>query len=96
MAIKSSFDLAMERLGKQSGTSPKKLSAEQKAKLAELDRVYTAKIAEVELDLQPKIAAANATGKFEDGQKLDETLRSEIQKLRGKLEDKKEAARKAS
>jgi predicted kinase len=92
MAIKSAYELAMERLGKSSAP---KLTDKQKARLAELDRVYTAKIAQVELDLKPKIAAARAQGDLKTAQKLDETLRNEIQKLRRKLEDEKEAVRKS-
>jgi uncharacterized protein YajQ (UPF0234 family) len=90
MALKSSWELALERTG---GKSSAKLTGEQKAKLAELERVYTAKIAERELDLQPKIAAARSAGKAEDAQKLDEILRNEIAKLRAKLEDEKEKVR---
>ena len=90
MALKSAWELALERTG---GKTTGKLTKEQKAKLAELDKVYTAKIAECELDLKPKIAAANAAGKGEDAQKLEETLRAEIAKLRGKLEAAKEAVR---
>ena len=55
MALKSAWELALERTG---GKSAGKLTAKQKEKLAELDRVYTAKIAECELDLKPKIAGA--------------------------------------
>jgi hypothetical protein len=91
MAIKSSYELAMKRLGKSSAP---KLTDEQKARLAELDRLYTAKIAQVELDLKPKIAAANsAIEKFEEAEKLEQTLRAEVQKLRGKLEAEKNAVR---
>src|SRR5258706_12342095 len=93
MAIKSAYDLAMERLGKSA--SPK-LSADQKAKLAELDKVYTAKIAEVELELQPKIAAARAQGDLEGAQKIEELLRAQVQKQRNKLESAKEPVRKPS
>ncbi len=93
MAIKSAYELAMERLGKSSGP---KLSADQKKRLAELDKLYTAKIAETELDLKPKIAAARANGKFEDADKLEQTLRNEIQKLRAKLDAEKEAVRQAA
>ena len=39
MAIKSAYELALERMGGQPG---KKLTPQQKAKLAELDRIYTA------------------------------------------------------
>jgi predicted kinase len=90
MAIKSAYELAMERLGK---SSAQKLTGKQKAKLAELNRLYTAKIAQVELDLKPKIVTARAAEKFEEAEKLEETLRAEIQKLRGKLEAGKEKIR---
>jgi hypothetical protein len=90
MALKSSWELALERTG---GKSTSKLTTEQKAKLAEIDRVYTAKIAERELELKPKIAAANAAGKADDAQKLDEIFRNEVAKLRAKLEDEKERVR---
>jgi hypothetical protein len=90
MAIKSAYELAMERMGGQPG---KKLTAEQKKKLAELERVYAAKIAEEELSLTPKIAAARAAGDLEGAQKLEETLRAQVQKLRGKLDAAKEAVR---
>jgi len=43
MAIKSAYELAMERLGKSSAP---KLTGEQKKKLAELDQLYTAKLAQ--------------------------------------------------
>jgi septin family protein len=92
MAIKSAYELAMERMGGQPG---KKLTGQQKAKLAELDKVYTAKIAERELELNPKIVRARTAGKPEDVEKLEEILRSEIAKLRAKLEDAKEKVRQA-
>jgi hypothetical protein len=90
MAIKSAYELALERMGSQPG---KKLTPQQKAKLAELDRVYSAKIAEEELSLNPKIAAARAAHDLEGSQKLEETLRAQVQKLRGKLDAAKEAVR---
>jgi hypothetical protein len=93
MAIKSAYELAMERLGKQ---PTQKLTAKQKADLAELDKVYAAKIAERELELKPKIAAARGQGDFEAAEKLEETLRAEIVKLRAKLEEEKEKVRQSS
>jgi hypothetical protein len=92
MALKSAWELAQERTG---GKTAGKLTDSQKLKLAELDKVYTAKIAECELELKPKIAAANQAGKSEDAQKLEETLRAQIQKLRGKLEADKEVVRRS-
>ena len=93
MAIKSAYELAMERMGGRSG---KKLTDQQKAQLAELDRVYTAKIAECELELNPKIIAAQAAGKPEDAEKLEKTLRSEVAKFRAKLEAEKETVRQGN
>jgi hypothetical protein len=92
MALKSSWELALERTG---GKTAGKLTAEQKARLAEMEKIYAAKIAQVELDLKPKIAAAHASGDIEAAGALEETLRAEIQKLRGKLEDEKENVRQA-
>ena len=93
MAMKSSYELAMERMAKQTTQSTRKLTAKDKERLAELDRIYSAKIAEEELSLKPKIAAALARGDAEAAQKLDETLRGEIQKLRNKLEAEKNSVR---
>jgi hypothetical protein len=93
MAIKSAYELAMERLGQSKGP---KLSDAQKARLSELDKIYTAKIAEVEIDLKPKIAAARAHGHLDEAEALDKTLRDETKKLRGKLEAEKNAVRKGN
>ena len=89
MAIKSAYELAMERMG---GAPSQKLTGKQKAELTELDRVYTAKIAQVELDLKPKIAVARDA---EEVQKLQEMLRTEVQKLRARWEAEKEKVRQA-
>jgi hypothetical protein len=91
MALKSSWELALERTG---GKTTAKLTAGQKEKMAELDRVYSAKIAQVELDLKPKIATGHASGDAEGAGKIEEAMRAEIQKLRGKLEDEKDKVRK--
>lgn len=93
MALKSAWELALERTG---GKTTGKLTTAQKAKLAELDQLYTAKIAQEELTFQPRIAAARAAGKAEEAQKLDETFRNEIAKLRRKLEEQKDNVRQTS
>jgi len=92
MALKSSWELALERT---SGAGSQKLTADQKAKLAELDKVYTAKIAEQEITEKPKIAAAQAAGDADRLKKLDDYLRHTIQKLRDECERKKEEVRQA-
>ena len=43
--------------------------------------------------MKPKIAAARAAGKIEDADKLEETLRAEIAKLRARLEAEKDKVR---
>ncbi len=92
--MKSAYELAMERLAKQSPQPNRKLTEADKVKLAELDRVFTARIAEVELELTPKIAAARAAGQDPEAvQKLEETFRSQVAKLRRQLEEKKDAIR---
>ena len=95
MAIKSAYELAMERLGK-SGTAAPKLTAAQKKQIAELDSVYKAKIAEVELRLKPKIQEVAFAGDEEQAGKLREELSKELQKFREELESKKEKVRKSA
>ena len=94
MAIKSAYDLAMEKLAAKLPPTGRTLTRAQKAKLARLDSVYTAKIAERELELKPKIAAAQTKGDAEAAQKFEEMLRTEIAKLRSRLEADKEAVRR--
>jgi hypothetical protein len=92
MALKAAWELALERTG---GDTSGKLTPAQKAKLAELDKIYTAKIAGEELALQPQIADARARGDLEVAAKLDEQLRTVVGRLRRKLEEEKDAVRKA-
>jgi hypothetical protein len=87
--MKSSYELAMERLNKSAlGV---KLSAAQKKELAELDSRYAAKIAEREIALNSEIA--KAAGDFEKEESLREQLISDRRKLQAELEEKKERAR---
>jgi hypothetical protein len=92
MALKAAWELALERTG---GQTAGKLTPEQKAKLAELDKVYTAKIAGEELALQPKIAEARARQDAEAAAKLEDQLRTIVGRLRRKLEEEKNAVRNA-
>ncbi len=92
MALKSSYDLAMERLGKTLGPE-RKLTGGQKKQLAEIDSIYKAKIADLELSFSDKIAAARAAEGAEKAEKLEQTLFAERQKLRKECEAKKEKLR---
>jgi hypothetical protein len=92
--MKSSYELAMERLNK---TAPaNKLTAEQKKQLAELDSKYTAKIAEREIALKGEINAANAAGDFEKAGELGRQLVADRNNLQASLEEKKEAVRRTA
>jgi hypothetical protein len=92
--MKSSYELAMERLNK---TAPAvKLTATQKKQLAELDARYTAKIAGREIALQGEIAGATAAGDLEKVETLQQQLINERKKIHSELEDKKEPVRRAA
>ena len=87
--MKSSYELAMERLDKAAPTA--KLNAAQKKALAELDSVYAAKIAGREITLKNELAEAG--NDFEKSQALREQLVHERKKLQAELEEKKERVR---
>ena len=90
--MKSSYELAMERLSKAAPAS--KLTAAQKAQLAELDIKYTAKIAEREIALKGEINAANAAGDIEKAETLQRQLAADRKNLQSDLDEKKEAIRR--
>ena len=89
--MKSAYELAIERLNKQ--TPAFKLSAAQKQEIAELESKYKAKVAEREIGLQDAIHQAAAKGDMEEVGKLQQQLAYEKQKLAAELETKKEAVR---
>jgi len=89
--MKSAFELAMERLEKESPTQ--ELTKEQKAKLSELSKVYEAKIADKELFLNGEIAKAEAAGEFDQIEQLTKQLVSERKVLEEELEQKKNEVR---
>lgn len=87
--MKSSYELAMERLNK---TSPAlKLSDAQKKELAELDSQYAAKIAAREIALNSELAKAD--GDFAKEESLREQLLTDRRKLQSELEEKKDRIR---
>jgi len=90
-AMKSSYELAMERLGKQSPQT--KLSEAQKKELAELDSRYAAKVAEREIFLKGELASAAAKGDYEAYQQLEKQLISERKSIQAEREEKKEKVR---
>ena len=91
--MKSAYELAMERLNKQSPTI--KLTERQKKEIAELESKYKARIAEREIALKDQITSAAGAGDFEKVEKLEQELAGERRKLQAELEEKKEKARQA-
>ncbi len=91
--MKSSYELAMERLNKQGPTV--KLTAAQKTELADLDARYAAKIAEREIFLKGELAKAVEKRDGEEYQQIEKQLVSERKKFQAELEEKKDAVRGA-
>ena len=89
--MKSAFELAMERLEKESPTQ--ELTEDQKAKLSELSKVYEAKIADKELFLSREIAKAEEAGEFEQIEQLTKQLASDRKVLEEELSQKKNEVR---
>ncbi len=89
--MKSAYELAMERLG---GSKPSKpLTPDQKARLAELDSVYRARIAQEDLSCQEDVSKFREAGdasSIEDRQTL---FREQRRRLEQELEEKKERIR---
>jgi len=50
--LKSAWELALEKTQKMGGEEPVSLSSNQKAEIAEIRKIYAAKIAEVEILIQ--------------------------------------------
>ena len=89
--MKSSYELAMERLSK---TAPAvKLTPAQKKDIAELESQYAAKIAGREIAMKDEIAKLTAAGELEKVETVQQQLAGERKKLQGELEDKKDRVR---
>jgi hypothetical protein len=93
--MKSAYELAMERLAKSDPNANRPLTPEQKARLAEIDRVYKGKLAEREIFLKKQLDEAYAAEKFEDAEKIKQQLASERARLEEDKEAEKERVRRA-
>ena len=72
-----------------------KLTDEQKKEIAELDSLYSSKIAQREIFLKGEIAKAEMSGDFEAIEQLQKQLGSERKTMAAELEEKKEKVRKS-
>jgi hypothetical protein len=91
--LKSSFDLAMERMAKR-GEGIAALSSEQKEAMADIANRTKAKIAEIEILYGKKIEEARAAGDLEKADKTEEEKRFEIKRLREREESERSSIRK--
>ena len=90
--MKSAYELAMERLAQDAPQVT--LTEEKKNKLAEVDAIYRAKVAEKEVFLNDLIVKAMAQHDYAEVAQLEEQKRREIARLREKREDEKEKIRR--
>ena len=91
--MKSAYELAMERLAK-SEPAARPLNAEQKQRLAEIDRVYQGRIAEREIFLKQQLDAALAGQQFDEADKVRKQIANEKARLEEEREDEKERVRR--
>lgn len=94
-AMKSAYELAMERLAKSDPDAGRKLTPEKKARLADIDAVYKGKIAEREIFLKQQLETALSSGDYEGSQKIREQIASEKARLEEEREDEKERVRRS-
>jgi len=93
-APKSAYELAMERLRKkdaEAGVTETPVTEEQKAAIAEIRRVYEARLAEREILFQ---SALRKTPDPEAAQALDDEYRRDRDRLNGERERKIEEIRR--
>ncbi len=91
--MKSAYELAMERLAKaEPAAAP--VSAEQKTRLAGIDRVYQGKLAEREIFLKQQLGEALAARNLDEADKIRKQISSEKARLEEEREDEKERVRR--
>ncbi|HTH47362.1 MAG TPA: hypothetical protein VMB21_07610 [Candidatus Limnocylindria bacterium] len=89
--MQSSYELAMERLGQSAPL--RKLTADQKIRLADLDSLYKSKIAQADLAFRDSHRALQEAGDFRKAEKLRLEFSDDLQKLEAERQAKKEKVR---
>ncbi len=93
--MKSAYELAMERLAKSDPDAGRPLTADQKSRLAEIDRVYQGKLAEREIFLKKQLEDAYAAQNFEEVEKLKKQMSNERARIEEEREEEKERLRRS-
>jgi len=92
--MKSAYELAMERLRASDPDAGKPLTAEQKAKLAEIDRLYRGRLAEREIFLKKQLDEAVQAGNEEEVGKIRKQLANEKARIEEECDADKERVRR--
>ncbi|HTX65425.1 MAG TPA: hypothetical protein VMD31_06620 [Opitutaceae bacterium] len=92
--MKSAYELAMERLRASDPDASRPLTPAQKARLAEIDRIYQGRIAEREIFLKKLLADTTADGKAEEAEKIRRQLTDEKIRLAEERDAEKEQVRR--
>lgn len=93
-AMKSAYELAMERLQASDPDAAAPLTDAQREELAEIERRFRAKLAERELFLNQKLNEARASGSHDDAEQIARQLASEKERIHEEQEAAKEAVRR--
>lgn len=91
--MKSAYELAMERLRESDPEAVRALTDEQRERLAELDAIYRAKIAEREVFLTGKLREAEVSGDRVATEQIRQQLAGERARLEEERDEKKNAVR---
>jgi hypothetical protein len=91
--MKSAYELAMERLSKSEPGSPKPVTAQQRARLAEIDRVYQGKLAEREIFLRQQLEQALSGRNADEVDKVRKQIASEKARIGEDREAEKDRVR---
>ena len=93
--MKSAYELAMERLAKSDPQAGRSLTPAQKARLAEIDRIYKGKIAEREIFLKEQLEKALSAQNAEEFEKIKKQISGERSRLEEERESEKDKVRAA-
>jgi hypothetical protein len=93
--MKSAYELAMERLSKSDPAPSRTTTPQQRAKLADVDRLYQGKIAEREIFLKQRLEQALAGRDADEVDKIRKQIASEKARLEEDRESEKDRVRSA-
>jgi cysteinyl-tRNA synthetase len=93
--MKSAYELAMERLQASDPDAARPLTLEQKAKLAEIERIYQGRIAEREIFLKQHLDAMLAANNWEEAEKIKKQLAAERVRIEEEKEEEKQRLRRS-